>query len=243
MKCVLILGASSDIAKAAARQYARKGATLFLAGRNEETLQGLARDLSIRHNVIAKFVPFDADDIGSHASFYKSISPVPDVVVCAFGYLGDQETAQSNWDECNRIIQANYTGAVSILNIIANDMEARKSGAIVGVSSVAGDRGRQSNYIYGSAKAGFTAYLSGLRNRLFKSGVHVVTVKPGFVDTKMTNGLKLPAPLTAKPEQVAAKMIRAVENKSNEIYVLWMWRWVMMIIKSIPEGIFKKLKL
>jgi short-subunit dehydrogenase len=243
MKCVLILGASSDIAKAAARQYARKGATLFLAGRNEETLQGFAKDLSIRHNVISKFVRFDADDINSHASFYKSISPAPDVVVCAFGYLGDQEVAQKNWDESNRIIMANYTGAVSILNIVANDMEARKVGAIIGVSSVAGDRGRQSNYIYGSAKAGFTAYLSGLRNRLFKSGVHVVTVKPGFVDTKMTNGLKLPAPLTAKPDQVAAKMISAVDKKSNEIYVLWMWRWVMMIIKSIPEGIFKKLKL
>ncbi|RAW01346.1 SDR family oxidoreductase [Pseudochryseolinea flava] len=243
MKCVLILGASSDIAKAAARQYARKGATIFLAGRNEEALTGFSKDLSIRHNVIAKFVRFDADDVKSHASFYKGISPVPDVVICAFGYLGDQAVAQNNWDECNRIIQANYTGAVSILNLVANDMETRKSGVIIGVSSVAGDRGRQSNYIYGSAKAGFTSYLSGLRNRLFKSGVHVVTVKPGFVDTKMTNGLKLPAPLTAQPDQVASKMINAADKKKNEIYVLWMWRWVMLIIKSVPEGVFKKLKL
>jgi decaprenylphospho-beta-D-erythro-pentofuranosid-2-ulose 2-reductase len=243
MKCVLILGASSDIAKAAARQYARKGATLYLAGRNEESLSAFAKDLAIRYNVTAVFVPFDADDVSSHEAFYKKIIPLPDVVICAFGYLGDQDVAQREWAESNRIIQANYTGAVSILNVVANEMENRKSGVIAGVSSVAGDRGRQSNYIYGSAKAGFTAYLAGLRNRLFKSDVHVVTVKPGFVDTKMTNGLKLPAPLTAKPEQVAAKMINAINKKTNEIYVLWMWRWIMLIIKSVPEGIFKKLKL
>jgi decaprenylphospho-beta-D-erythro-pentofuranosid-2-ulose 2-reductase len=108
---------------------------------------------------------------------------------------------------------------------------------------VAGERGRQSNYIYGSAKAGFTAYLSGLRNRLTRSGVHVVTIKPGFVDTKMTSGLKLPAPLTAQPAQVASKIVRAVDRKADVVYVLWMWRWIMLIIKCIPEGVFKKLKL
>jgi hypothetical protein len=243
MKCVLILGASSDIAKATARAYAKQGCTLYLAGRNAETLGAFSKDLTIRYKVNALFVPFDADQVNTHPDFYKRITPAPDVVVCAFGVLGDQEKAESDWKESNSIIQANYTGAVSILNIVANDMAARKSGTIVGISSVAGDRGRQSNYIYGSAKAGFTAYLSGLRNRLFKSGVHVVTVKPGFVDTKMTNGLKLPAPLTAKPEQLAAKILKAVEKKKNVIYVLWMWRWVMLIIRNIPEGIFKKLKL
>lgn len=243
MKCVLILGASSDIAKAAARAYAKQGYTLYLAGRNAETLGAFSKDLTIRHKVNATFVPFDADQVNTHTDFYKRIIPAPDVVICAFGLLGDQEKAETNWQESNSIIQANYTGAVSILNIVANDMAARKSGTIVGISSVAGDRGRQSNYIYGSAKAGFTAYLSGLRNRLFKSGVHVVTVKPGFVDTKMTNGLKLPAPLTAKPEQVADKILKAVEKKKNVVYVLWMWRWVMLIIKNVPEGIFKKLKL
>jgi decaprenylphospho-beta-D-erythro-pentofuranosid-2-ulose 2-reductase len=243
MKCVLILGASSDIARAAARLYAREGYTVYLAGRNAESLEAFSKDLVIRYQSTAKFVSFNADDVSSHASFYKSITPSPDVVICAFGYLGDQEAAQKNWDECNKIIQANYTGAISILNIVANDMESRQQGSIVGISSVAGDRGRQSNYIYGSAKAGFTAYLAGLRNRLVRSGVHVVTVKPGFVDTKMTSGLKLPGPLTAKPEDVALKMKRAVDKKQNVIYVLWMWRWVMLIIKSIPESMFKKLKL
>lgn len=243
MKCVLILGASSDIAKATARQYAKKGYTVLLAGRSAETLEAFSKDLTIRYKIVAKFVAFDAADISSHAAFYQRLDPVPDIVVCAFGYLGDQDTAQQQWEESNRIIQANYTGAVSILNIVANQMETRKAGVIVGISSVAGERGRQSNYIYGSAKAGFTAYLSGLRNRLVRSGVHVVTVKPGFVDTKMTSGLKLPAPLTARPEQVATKIVRAAERKTNVIYVLWMWRWIMLIIKSIPEGIFKKLKL
>jgi decaprenylphospho-beta-D-erythro-pentofuranosid-2-ulose 2-reductase len=243
MKCVLILGASSDIAKATARQYARQGCAIYLAGRSAESLVAFSKDLTIRHKITAKFVPFDADSVGTHESFYKNITPSPDVVICAFGFLGDQDRAQHEWNETNKIIQANYTGAVSILNIVANDMEARRSGVIVGISSVAGDRGRQSNYIYGSAKAGFTAYLSGLRNRLFKSGVHVATVKPGFVDTKMTNGLKLPAPLTATPDQVAAKIVRAAEKKKNVMYVLWMWRWIMLIIRNIPEGVFKKLKL
>lgn len=243
MKCVLILGASSDIAKATARQYAQKGYTLLLAGRSAETLEAFSKDLTIRYKVTAKFVAFDADDIASHAIFYQKLSPAPDVVVCAFGYLGDQDVAQTSWEESNRIIQTNYTGAVSILNIVANDFESRKTGAIVGISSVAGERGRQSNYIYGSAKAGFTAYLSGLRNRLVRAGVHVVTVKPGFVDTKMTSGLKLPPPVTAKPEQVASAVVKAVERKANVVYVLWMWRWIMLIIRFIPEGIFKKLKL
>jgi decaprenylphospho-beta-D-erythro-pentofuranosid-2-ulose 2-reductase len=243
MKCVLILGASSDIAKATARQYAQKGYTLLLAGRSAETLEPFSKDLIIRYKIAAKYVAFDAENIPSHTAFYQQLHPVPDIVVCAFGYLGDQDVAQQQWVESNRIIQANYTGAVSILNIVANQMEARKAGVIVGISSVAGERGRQSNYIYGSAKAGFTAYLSGLRNRLTRSGVQVVTIKPGFVDTKMTSGLKLPAPLTAQPAQVASKIVRAVDRKADVVYVLWMWRWIMLIIKCIPEGVFKKLKL
>ena len=243
MKCVLILGASSDIAKATARQYAREGCTILLAGRRAETLEAFSQDLTIRYKVVARYITFDAADPASHALFYHTLNPAPDIVICAFGELGEQEQAEQDWASCNRIIQANYTGAVSILNIVANDMAARRSGTIVGISSVAGDRGRQSNYIYGSAKAGFTAYLSGLRNRLYRSGVHVVTVKPGFVNTKMTSGLKLPGPLTAQPAQVAAAIHKAVRKKSNVIYVLWMWRWIMLIIRSVPEGIFKKLKL
>ena len=132
---------------------------------------------------------------------------------------------------------------VSILSVIADDFEKRGSGCIAAISSVAGDRGRQSNYIYGSAKAGLTAYLSGLRNRLTSKGVHVMTVKPGFCRTKMTENLELPAALTASPEQVAHAVYRGMEKGRSTVYTLWMWRWIMLIIKHIPEPIFKKMKL
>jgi short-subunit dehydrogenase len=127
--------------------------------------------------------------------------------------------------------------------VVANAYEAMKAGMIVGISSVAGERGRQSNYIYGSAKAGFTAYLSGLRNRLFRSGVHVMSVQPGFVNTRMTQHLTLPPLLTAQPEQVADAVFKAVQRKKNVLFVKWPWKYIMLIIKSIPESIFKKLKL
>jgi decaprenylphospho-beta-D-erythro-pentofuranosid-2-ulose 2-reductase len=178
-----------------------------------------------------------------HTHFFNELPVKPDVTVCVFGYLGENETARSNWAETTKIIHTNYTGAVSILNAVSNDYAAQKKGTIVGISSVAGERGRQSNYIYGSAKAGFTAYLSGLRNRMFPEGVHVVSVQPGFVYTRMTENIKLPPLLTAKPEDVAVAVYKAVEQKKNTIYVKWFWRWIMLIIKSIPEFIFKKLKL
>jgi short-subunit dehydrogenase len=130
-----------------------------------------------------------------------------------------------------------------MLNLLSRAFVKRGSGTIVGISSVAGDRGRKSNYIYGSAKAGFTAYLSGLRNELFHSGVHVVSVLPGFVNTNMTAGLKLPPLITAQPEEVASAIYQAIRKKKNVVYVKWMWRYIMCIIKSIPEFIFKKMKL
>jgi decaprenylphospho-beta-D-erythro-pentofuranosid-2-ulose 2-reductase len=240
---VLILGATSDVAAALAAKYASENFSITLAGRDEQRLSVMAGDLQIRYRVPVSTALFDALDFKSHEFFYNQLPHRPDIVICVFGLLGDQVSAQSNWRECATIIDSNFTGAISILNVAANDFEQRKAGVIVGISSVAGDRGRQSNYIYGSAKAGFTAYLSGLRNRLFRSNVHVLTVKPGFMKTKMIEGLKTPGPLTAAPEVVARKIYNAVQNKSNVIYVLPIWRLVMLIIRSIPEGIFKKLKL
>jgi len=160
-----------------------------------------------------------------------------------FGYLGEQAVAQSDFSEAQKIIDTNYTGAVSILNIVADDFEQRKSGAIIGISSVAGDRGRQSNYIYGSAKAALTAYLSGLRNRLAKSKLQVMTVKPGFVRTKMTANLPLPGPVTAKPHQVANDVFKAYRKQNDVIYTLWMWRYLMLVVRHIPEAIFKRMSL
>jgi short-subunit dehydrogenase len=243
MPTVLILGAGSDMAVAIARQFAAEKYDIQLAARNISFLQAQQQDLEIRYGVKATTHAFDALDFASHPAFYDSLQPRPDVTICVFGYLGDQELAQSNWQEAARIIHTNYTGAVSVLNVIANDYAARGYGTIVGISSVAGERGRQSNYLYGSAKAGFTAYLSGLRNRLFHRGVHVMSVQPGFVYTRMTEGLRLPPLLTAQPNDVAAAVVKAIKSRKNTLYVKWFWRYIMLIIKSIPEFIFKKLKL
>lgn len=243
MPTVLILGAGSDMAVAIARQFAAEKYDIQLAARNTSFLQSLQQDLEVRYGVRATTHAFDALDFNSHTAFYDSLQPKPDVTVCVFGYLGDQELAQSSWQEAGRIIHTNYTGAVSILNIVANDYAARGQGAIIGISSVAGERGRQSNYLYGSAKAGFSAYLSGLRNRLFHRGVHVMSVQPGFVYTRMTEGLQLPPLLTAQPDDVALAIVKGVKARKNVLYVKWFWRYIMLIIKSIPEFIFKKLKL
>ncbi|RPE08212.1 SDR family oxidoreductase [Chitinophaga lutea] len=240
---VLILGAGSDMAVAIARKYAQGRYAIQLAARRPEELQALQHDLQIRYDVPVSTHAFDALDFDSHAAFYQSLPIKPMIVVCVFGYLGNQEEGQRNWDEAARILHTNYTGAVSILNIVAEEMAAHNSGTIIGISSVAGERGRMSNYLYGSAKAGFTAYLSGLRNRLFHAGVHVMSVQPGFVYTRMTENLTLPPLLTAKPEQVADDIFNAADAKKNVIYTRWFWRYIMLIIKSIPEFIFKKLKL
>lgn len=243
-KNVLILGAKSDIAKALADLYAKKGYNLSLACRNgSERLKNLQSDLKIRYNAEADIYDFDAISYKSHKDFYQGLIQKPDIAISVFGYLGKEDKARTDFDEAHRIIDTNYTGVVSILNIIACDFEERKSGTIVGISSVAGERGRGSNYHYGSAKAGLSAYLSGLRNHLFKSGVHVVSVKPGFVNTSMTEGMPLPGPVTAQPGKVAKDIFKAVEKKKNVIYTLWMWRYIMLIIKSVPEFIFKKLSL
>lgn len=243
MPKVLILGATSDIAIALAHKFGSSGTDLQLAARDVQSLQTLKSDLEIRYNIAVKTYAFDATQFDSHADFYASLEVAPDIAICVFGYLGNQSGASKDWQESKRIIDTNYTGAVSILNIIANDFEQRRHGVIIGISSVAGERGRQSNYLYGSAKAGFSAYLSGLRNRLHSSNVHVITVKPGFVDTRMTEGLDLPKILTARPAQVAGCVFSAVKKKKNILYVLAIWRLIMFIIKMIPEGIFKKMKL
>ena len=164
-------------------------------------------------------------------------------VISAIGYLGDQKKAQSNFREANKILDTNYTGITSLFNVIANDFEKRGSGFIVGISSVAGDRGRKSNYFYGSAKAAFTTYLSGLRNRLYEANVHVLTVKPGFVNTQMTAKMDLPTKLTAQPEEVAKDIYDAQNSKKDQLYTKWYWKWIMIIIKLIPEFKFKKKKL
>jgi decaprenylphospho-beta-D-erythro-pentofuranosid-2-ulose 2-reductase len=243
MPNVLILGAGSDMAVAIARKFAADGFGIQLAARNINRLKPLQSDLAIRFNSTCSLHEFDAERPDTHDAFLNTLPSLPDVSISVFGFLGDQQKAESDWEECHRILQVNFVGAVSILNRIAEKYIAGGHGTIVGISSVAGERGRKSNYLYGSAKAGFTAYLSGLRNRLFSKGIHVLTVQPGFVYTKMTEHLTLPAPLTATPEQVAAAIATAVRKKKNIIYVKWFWRWIMLVIRCIPEPVFKKMNL
>jgi short-subunit dehydrogenase len=240
---VLVLGAGSDIGRALAREYARQGWGLFLAGREPDALERDAADLETRFGVEARALAFDALDFGGHKEFYSTLEPSPDVVVCVVGLMGEQERAEHDIEEARRVMETNYIGCVSLLNVVANEMEQMGAGTIIGVSSVAGDRGRASNYIYGSAKAGFSAYLSGLRNRLSGKGVHVMTVKPGFVNTRMTRGMDLPKRLMAEPEEVARDIVRAQKRGRDVLYTKWFWRFIMLIITHIPERVFKRMSL
>jgi len=243
MPKVVIIGATSDIARELGHAYGKAGYDLVLAARNCERLKNDQSDFSIRYDVQVELLELDVTDYSSHETQLANVLSDCEGVHLVAGYLGDHEKAKTEWEEAQRIVDTNFTGAVSLLNIVANVFEKRQSGWIVGISSVAGDRGRASNYYYGSAKAGFTAYLSGLRNRLQASNVHVLTVKPGFVATKMTEGLPLPKPLTASAKQVAQAILKAQKKSKNVLYTIWPWFWIMLIIRHIPEFIFKKMKL
>ena len=241
---LLILGANSDIAYAVGKKFAQhEHADICLASRDLRLLEKKVQDIKIRYRVNAQALFFDAVDYASHNDFFKKFDPKPDGVVLAFGYLGNQQDAQQDFNEARHIIETNFTGAASILEIIASDFERRGHGFIIGISSVAGERGRQSNYVYGSAKGALTVYLSGLRNRLCKSGVHVITVLPGFVRTRMTEGLELPEKLIAEPAEVAEDIYRAYKKPEDIIYTKWFWKLIMFLIRSIPERLFKRLSL
>ena len=243
MPTALILGAASDMAIAIAEKFASEGYNIQLAARNVSRLGPLQSDLAIKYSSRVYIHEFDALAYDTHQTFFSDLEPKPDVTICVFGLLGENEKAVEDWTQASKIIHTNYTGAVSILNIVARYYASRKEGVIAGISSVAGERGRQSNFMYGSAKAGFTAYLSGLRNSLYHKGVHVITVQPGFVYTKMTENIALPKLLTARPSEVAEAVYSSVKKKKNIVFVKWFWRYIMMIIKNIPEFMFKKLKL
>jgi decaprenylphospho-beta-D-erythro-pentofuranosid-2-ulose 2-reductase len=243
MSYILIIGAKSDIAKATAREYAKHGYDLYLAARNVDELSEFANDVTVRTQQTVKTVELDILDYQSHQAFYEQLEEKPLGVIAAVGYLGKQKEAQLEFQEAQLIIDTNYTGLVSLFNIIANDFECRRNGFIVGISSVAGDRGRKSNYVYGSAKSALSTYLSGLRNRLYDAQVHVMTVKPGFVATQMTEGMDLPEKLTGQPEEVASDIYKAQQKNKNVLYTKWMWRWIMLIIKAVPEWKFKRMSI
>jgi short-subunit dehydrogenase len=237
---VLILGGASDIGLAIARRFAKAGHAIQLAARRPHELEIEKEDIALRYGVEFTLHRLDALDTASHESFVASLPELPEVAICAVGLLGDQRESEGNVAAAVAVMRTNYEGPAILLGVIANHFERRGSGTLVGISSVAGDRGRASNYVYGSAKAGFTAFLSGLRNRLAKKGVHVVTVKPGYVATRMTAGMDLPKALTAQPDEIAEVVYRAFQRKLDIVYANWKWSMIMMLIRMLPESVFKK---
>jgi short-subunit dehydrogenase len=239
---ILLLGATSDIALAIAHRCAAPKARVALAARSVDRLDTHAQDIRIRYDSEVTLHEFDVLDVEQHTKFLDTFENLPDVVVCVVGLTEPQSDLLVDFCKARRVMETNYVAPALLLENIANRMEQRNRGTIVAVTSVAGDRGRASNYTYGSAKAGLTAFLSGLRARLSRSAVHVVTIKPGFVTTRMIAGLAPPQFLTAEPEEVAEAILRAVHRQQDVIYVKPIWRVIMAMIGLVPERIFKKLK-
>lgn len=241
----LLLGAGSAIAGALAARLAADGWDLVLAARRCGRLEPLAADLRLRWQRRVDLLEFDALDLEAHAGLAGRVRDAAgpfDLAVCVFGYSGDPEEARRDTGEMTATLTTNFTAAAVCLGHLANDLEDRGQGGIIAVSSVAGDRGRQSNYVYGAAKGGLSVFLQGLRNRLAPAGVHVMTVKPGFVDTPMTEGRE-GLFLVASPERVAADVLRAWRRRRNVVYTPWFWRWILLLVRLVPEALFKRLRL
>jgi len=243
---ILILGATSTIARALAAALASEGADLFLAARDLAEVERIGRDLTIRFpRSRVVWGRFEATDYDSHtevvAAATTRLGPIEGVVV-AFGLLGDQRRAEGDFGHAHAVIDANFTAAASVLTHLANYLEGRGRGFIVGITSVAGDRGRRSNYVYGAAKGALERFLQGLRHRLAPAGVEVLVVKPGYVDTPMTFG-RPGLFLVARPERVADDILRALRTHRHTVYAPSLWFWVMWAVRAIPEPLFQRLKL
>lgn len=240
---VLIVGATSDIARAIARAYAKTRRPLILAARSPARLGRDVDDLTLRGAPSVTVIRFDILDQPAHQTALDALGTAQSTIICVVGYLGDQQAAEHDTDAAALIMRTNYLAPALFLDAAADRLLRAGGGTIIGISSVAGDRGRASNYLYGSAKAGFSAFLSGLRNRLARRAVHVVTIKPGFVDTRMTEGMKLPPLLTAQPEEIAAAVLAAEQKRRDVVYVRPIWRFIMIAISAIPERLFKRMRL
>ncbi|HXV31405.1 MAG TPA: SDR family oxidoreductase [Sinorhizobium sp.] len=240
---VLITGGTSDIGRATALVYADHGWKVILTARDNAAGQREVDHLITASRADVEFRRLDILETDSFEAFVNSLDEEPDTVVCVVGMLPDQPRAADDIAYASLSLRTNFEGPALLLGMLADRFEKRGRGTIVGVSSVAGNRGRASNYVYGSAKSGLTAFLSGLRARLWRSGVRVVTVTPGFVRTRMTDGMKLAPFLTAEPEEVAAAIYKAAETRHRDIvYVRRSWRLVMGVIGAMPESVFKRIK-
>lgn len=241
---MIVLGSNSEVAQAFVEKCLQNGEKyerIYLLTSNVANAERFAKHIEVKFLQQSEIIEINL----LQAINYQKLEHVQSrLLFCATGFLGEN-TEDALYDRKNteKIIAINFSKLIPVLNFFAQKMETQRSGTIIGLSSVAGDRGRQSNFIYGSSKAAFTAYLSGLRNYMYEKKVHVITVKPGFMDTKMTEGLPLPEKLTASPGQAANVIYYAYKNRKNTVYVLPVWQIIMLIIRNIPEFIFKKLKL
>lgn len=236
---VLIVGGKSDIGLAIAHRFAAAGHPVQLAAREVPALASAKADIEVRHGVAVTLHELDILATDGFEAFVDGLPVLPQVAICVVGLLGEQAVSETDLDAAALTLRSNFEGPALLTGLLANRFEQRGGGTLVGISSVAGERGRASNYVYGSAKAGYTAFLSGLRNRLAKKNVHVLTVLPGFVATRMTEGMNLPPRLTASPQQVAEAIFKGIAARRSVLYVKPVWRLVMTIIRAIPEGIFK----
>lgn len=246
MKRILIIGATSAIASACAQRWASQGCAFFLVARQTEKLQQVADDLLARGASNVTIEQMDATDFAAHPGMLErclsSLQQI-DIALIAHGTLPDQRACELDVNVAMQEFANNGTSVLALLTLLAKQFEQQRCGTIAVISSVAGDRGRPSNYLYGTAKAAVSTFCEGLRARLFKVGVHVLTIKPGFVDTPMTQGLKLPSPLVATPEQVAKEILLAISNKKSTLYTPGYWAIILMIIRNIPSPIFKRLNI
>jgi short-subunit dehydrogenase len=241
-KKILVLGATSGIAEAVCRVWAAEGAQLFLVARNAEKLAAVAADLETRGASYVGTAVADLDDTDRHAELLShavnSLTGM-DVALLAHGILGDQAKAEQDFEHTAQILHTNFTAPVSLLTWLGNFCAQRHAGVLAVISSVAGDRGRKSNYVYGSSKAGLTAFLAGLRNRIDREGVTVMTIKPGPVKTAMTATMK-GSEKFADVNKVAAAIVKAIDAKKDVVYVPWIWAPIMFVIRHVPESLFKK---
>jgi decaprenylphospho-beta-D-erythro-pentofuranosid-2-ulose 2-reductase len=240
---ILIIGATSAIAHETAKFFARDGAELFLVARNNEKLEDVSNDLKVRGAKRTETFLLDLNDLDRHQEMIQTAIDTfggLDMVLISHGTLGDQQLCQQSVAKTLEELTTNFTSVISLLTILANYFEQQKRGCIAVVSSVAGDRGRRSNYVYGTAKGAVSIFLQGLRSRLSTSGVTVVTVKPGLVDTPMTASMKKGL-LFAQPRKVGEGIYQAMIKGKEVVYLPWFWRPIMLIIKSIPESVFKKM--
>ncbi len=242
---ILIIGATSAIAHETAKFFARDGAELFLVARNNEKLEDVSNDLKVRGAKRTETFLLDLNDLDRHQEMIQTAIDTfggLDMVLISHGTLGDQQLCEQSVEKTLEELTTNFTSVISLLTLLANYFEQQKRGRIAVVSSVAGDRGRRSNYVYGTAKGAVSIFLQGLRGRLSKSGVTVVTVKPGLVDTPMTASMKKGL-LFAQPRKVGEGIYQAMKKGKEVVYLPWFWRPIMMIIKSIPESVFKKISI